>query len=70
MPPWLSLKNRMMRRKNEWERKRRGRTWGNDFNIGFGEKTSLSGAQCFTIPPISVTLGWVGDDDEVFSESW
>jgi hypothetical protein len=62
----LSLKNdEEIDRRNKKEL----RTCGNGFNVSFWEKTRLSGAQCFTIPPISVTLGWVGDDDEVFTES-
>ena len=66
MLPLLSLKN-----DEETERmgKKELRTCGKSFNVGFGEKTRLSGAQCFTIPPISITLGWVGDNNEVFTKS-
>jgi hypothetical protein len=69
MLPLLSLKKRTMKKKNGCEKKR-GRTCVNEFYVGFWEKTRLSGAQCFTIPPISITLGWVGDDDKVFTKSW
>ena len=66
MRPLLSLKND---EETEKMRKKELRTCGNGFNVGFGEKTRLSGAQCFTIPPISITLGWVGDNNEVFTKS-
>jgi len=66
MPPLLSLKNV---EETEKMRKKELRTCNKSFDVSFWEKTRLSSAQRFTIPPISVTLGWVGDDDEVFTES-